>query len=59
MILTDLRNFSTEKFLGKSSAVKCVLKISTHLPYVGTLPCETLMSAKQAVNDKLQGIIAA
>jgi len=27
--------------------------------YVATLPCETLMSAKQAINDKLQGSVAA
>ena len=26
---------------------------------VATLPCETLMSAKQAINDKLQGSVAA
>ena len=26
--------------------------------YVATLPCETLMSAKQANNDKLQGSVA-
>jgi len=30
-------------------------KIPPHLAYVATLPCETLMSAKQAINDKLQG----
>jgi len=24
-----------------------------------TAPCETLMSAKQAINDKLQGSVAA
>jgi len=30
-----------------------------HLPYVATLTCETLMSAKQAIiNDKLQGGVA-
>jgi len=29
-----------------------------HLAYVATLPCETLMSAKQALNDKLQGSVA-
>jgi len=29
-----------------------------HLAYVATLPCETLMSAKQATNDKLQGSVA-
>jgi len=27
------------------------------LAYVATLPCETLMSAKQAINDKLQGSV--
>jgi len=26
--------------------------------YVATLPCETLMSAKQTLNDKLHGSIA-
>ena len=26
--------------------------------YTATLPCETLMSAKQASNDKLQGSVA-
>ena len=31
----------------------------THLAYVATLPCETLMSAKQVINDKLQGRVAA
>jgi len=29
-----------------------------HLAYVSTLPFETLMSAKQAINDKLQGSVA-
>jgi len=36
-----------------------VLKIPPHLAYVATLPCEALMSAKQALNDKLQGSVAA
>jgi len=31
------------------------IKIPPHLAYVAALPCETLMSAKQAINDKLQG----
>ena len=47
----------TGKFLGKF-VVKWILKILPHLAYVATLPCETLMSAKQAVNDKLQGSVA-
>jgi len=33
-------------------------KIPPHLAYVATLPCETLMSAKQAMNDKLEGSVA-
>ena len=40
-------------------AVKWILKIPPHLAYVATLPCETLMSAKQALKDKLQGSVAA
>jgi len=52
-ILTDLKKF-TGRFLSKF-AVKRILKISPHLAYVATLPCETLMSAKPAINDKLQG----
>ena len=56
-ILTDLENFLTGKFLGKF-AVKCLLKIPPHLAYVAILPCETLMSAKQVIYDKLQGSVA-
>ena len=37
---------------------KWILKILPHLAYVATLPCGTLMSAKQAINDKLQGSVA-
>ena len=33
------------------------LKIPSHLAYVATLPCETLMSAKHVINDKLQGSV--
>jgi len=42
----------TERVLGKF-VLKWILKIPPHLAYVATLLCETLMSAKQAVNDKL------
>jgi len=52
--LNRFKNVLTERFLGKF-AVKCVIKIPPHLAYVATIPCETLMSAKQALNDKLQG----
>jgi len=34
------------------------IKIPPHLAYVAALPCETLMSSKQAFNDKLQGSVA-
>ena len=51
---------SLEDLLGKF-AVKWILKIPPHLANVATLPkaCKTLMSAKQALNDKLQGSAAA
>jgi len=62
IILSNLNRFTkfffTVRFLGKF-AIKCILKIRPHLAYVATLPCETLMSAKQANNDKLQGSVAA
>jgi len=57
IILSNLNRFKkkfTRRFLSKY-AVKWILKIPPHLAYVGTLPCETLTSAKQTVNDKLQG----
>jgi len=38
--------------------IKWALKIPSHLVYVATLRCRTLMSAKQALNDKLQGSVA-
>jgi len=34
------------------------IKHPTDPSYAATLPCETLMSAKQAINDKLQGSVA-
>jgi len=60
IILSNLNRFkkNTGRFLGKF-AVKWMLKIPPHLAYVATLPCETLMSAKEALNDKLQGSVAA
>jgi len=53
-MLTDLKKKFTGIFLSKFP-VKWLLKIPPHLAYVATLLCETLMSAKQAINDKLQG----
>ena len=46
------------KFLGKF-AVKWIITIPPHLACVVTLPCETLMSAKEALNEKLRGSVAA
>jgi len=59
IILSVLNRFKkiTGRFLGKF-AVKWTSKIPPHLTYVATLPCEALMSAKQAINDKLQGSVA-
>ena len=55
-ITNRLKNFFTGRFLGKF-AVKWISQIPPHIAYVVTLPCETLMSAKQAINDKLQGSV--
>jgi len=61
IILSNLNRFEknvfTGRFLGKF-AVKWILKVPPHLAYVATPPCETLMSAKQAINNKLQGTAA-
>ena len=56
-ILNRFNKFFTERFLGKF-AVKWMSKVPPHLAYVATLPCETLISAKQAINDKLHGSVA-
>ena len=55
--LTDLRNLFTVRFDGKY-AVKLISKIPPHLADVATIPCETLMSAKQAINNKIQSSVA-
>ena len=49
--------FFAGRFLGKF-AVKRIFKIPPHLAYVATLPCETLMPAKQALDDKLESSAA-
>ena len=47
----------TKRFFGKF-VVKWILKSHRTLHIViATLPCETLMSAKQAIHDKLQGVV--
>jgi len=55
-IVNRFKNFFTERFL-RIFAVKLISKIPPHVVYVATLPCKTLMSAKQAINDKLQGSV--
>jgi len=61
IILSNLNRFKkkffTARFLGKF-AVKCIQK-SCRTLHVATLPCKTLMSAEQTINDKLQGSVAA
>jgi len=60
IILSHLNRFQKnviERFLGKF-IVKWILQIPPHLAYVAALYCETLMSAKQAINDNLQGSVA-
>jgi len=54
--LNRLKNF-TGRFLSRF-VFKWILTIPPHLAYVATLPCETLISAKQAISDKLQSSIA-
>jgi len=55
IILSNLNRSKkiTRRFLSKF-AVKWIFKMPPHLAYVATLPCETSMLAKQAINDKLQ-----
>ena len=58
-ILNWFKNmFFTGRFVGKF-AVKGISKTPPHLAYVATLLCETSMSAKQTINDQLQGSVAA
>jgi len=54
--LKQFKKFFTERFLSKF-AFKRILKIPPRRAYVAALPRETLMSAKQAINDKLQGSV--
>jgi len=60
IILSNLNRFK-KKFTGRSLdkfVVKWIFTIPPHLACVVTLPCETLKSAKQAINDKLQRSVA-
>ena len=55
--LNRFKNISLENFFLSKFAVNWILNIPPHLAYVATLPCETLLSAKQAINVKLQGSV--
>jgi len=55
-MLTDLQFFHRK--ISSKFAVKWILNVPPHLAHVATLPCETLMSAKQGINDKLEGSIS-
>jgi len=60
-IPSNLNQFIQKKIqwnIPRKFVVKWVLKIPPHIACVATLPCEKLMSAKQAINDKLQGSVA-
>jgi len=50
--LIDLKQFFTGRFPGKF-AVKWISKNPPRLAYVATLPCETLMSTKHAINPQI------
>ena len=53
----DHNYVNTGRFPGKF-VCQVDFKMPPHLAYVATLPFETLMSAKQPINDKLQGSVA-
>ena len=57
-MLIDLQEKSLEDSL-VNSAVNRSLKISPLIVYVAALPCENINVRKQALNDKLQGSVAA
>ena len=50
-------NSVTENSL-ENAIVQLILKLPLYLAYVTTLPCETLMPATVAVNDKFQSMVA-
>jgi len=60
IILSNLNRFKKVhwKILWQIFVVIWIFKIPPHLAYVATLSCETLMSAKQAIDDNLQGNVA-
>jgi len=62
IILSNLNrftNFFSLEDLLVNLQLNGILKIRLHLAHVSTPPCETLMLAKQAIIDNLQGSVAA
>jgi len=59
IILSNLNRFQFFSLKDFWVAIKWILQILPHFAYVATLPCKTLMPAKQALNDKLQDSIPA
>ena len=60
IILSNLNRFKnvfTGRFIGKLVVKWIFKKITMNLAHAATLLFETLMSAKEATNDKLQGIV--
>jgi len=60
IILSNFYRFKkkfTGRFLGKFT-VEWILKMPSHLAYIATLPCETLLSAKQGDINVSQGSVA-
>jgi len=62
IIIRSILNRFKKKYLSlKDFFVKCAVnwisKIPPHRACVATLPCETLTSAKQTINDELQGSV--
>jgi len=55
ILFERIKKIFAGKFLGRF-VVKRILKLPS--PHTATLPCETLMSARQAINDKLRGSVA-
>jgi len=55
IILSNLNRFAifSHKDSSDEFALKWLLKITPHLAYVATLPCETLMSDNKQFHDKL------
>ena len=58
VVISLSTDFQNPVSFSSKFAVKRLLKIPSRLAYVATIPCDTLMSKKQATNDALQGSVA-